>query len=173
MKVILVDENDKEIGTEFKIKAHREGRLHRAFSIFVFNSKGELLLQKRSAEKYHSGGLWSNTCCSHPRPGEKTLVAAHRRLKEEMGFDCGLKEVSTLRYKVEFENELTEYEFDHIFTGKYDGEININKSEVEEFKWIDPKILIMDIKKNPKNYTYWFLECCDKFKPLPIVSIER
>jgi len=166
MKVILVDENDKEIGTEFKIKTHREGKLHRAFSIFVFNSKGQLLLQKRSPKKYHSGGLWSNTCCSHPRPGEKTLAAAHRRLKEEMGFDCDLKEVSTLRYKVEFENELTEYEFDHIFTGKFNGEIKINKGEVEEFKWIYPDDLIADIKKNPKKYTFWFLECCKRMPDL-------
>jgi len=119
--VVLVDENDNEIGVEEKINAHRKGLLHRAFSIFVFNSKNELLLQKRAADKYHSGGLWSNTCCSHPRPGENLKDAAHRRLQEEMGFDCSLREVFSFLYKKSFDNGLTEHELDHVFFGKFDG----------------------------------------------------
>ena len=119
-KVILVDENDKETGVEEKIKAHKDGKLHRAFSIFVFNIKGELLLQKRAKEKYHSGGLWSNTCCGHPRPNESLEGAAHRRLKEEMGFECALVHLKSAGfiYKVKV-NDLFEYEYDHIFVGKF------------------------------------------------------
>ena len=108
-EIILVDKKDKKIGSEFKLKAHKEGKLHRAFSIFVFNSRGELLLQKRALGKYHSGGLWTNTCCSHPNVGETVLDAGHRRLKEEMGFDCELSEKFSFIYKAKLDNELTEY----------------------------------------------------------------
>ena len=128
--VAIVDENDNEIGEEEKIKALREGKLHRAFSIFVFNSKGQMLIQKRAKEKYHSGGLWTNTCCSHPRPGEPIEKAAHRRLKEEMGFDCEIKEIFSFTYRVKFDNNLFENEYDHAFLGKFDGKPMPNSKEV-------------------------------------------
>ena len=134
-QVILVDEKDKEIGLEEKIKAHKEGKLHRAFSVFVFNQKGEMLLQRRALTKYHSGGLWTNTCCSHPRKGEDVDKAASRRLKEEMGFSCGLKEVFSFIYKTGFDNGLMEHEFDHVFVGAYESEPKINPEEVAEYKW--------------------------------------
>lgn len=155
-KVILVDEKDNQIGVLDKIDAHQSGKLHRAFSIFIFNSKGQLLLQKRASTKYHSGGLWSNTCCSHPRPNEELEIAAHRRLKEEMGFDCKLKEVYTFIYNVKLENGLTEHEYDHVLVGKSDAKPNLDPKEAEEWKWIDTHLLSEDIKNNPDRYTYWF-----------------
>ena len=155
-KIVLVDENDREIGTEEKLKAHKDGKLHRAFSIFIFNSKGEMLLQKRAKNKYHSGGLWTNACCSHPRPDERLGDAIHRRLKEEMGFDCELKKMFHFIYKVKFDNNLTEHEFDHVFVGIYDGKVKPNPEEVEDFKWININDLIKDIRTNDKRYTYWF-----------------
>ena len=135
-KVILVDEQDQEIGEEEKMRAHREGRLHRSFSIFIFNSKGEMLLQKRAKDKYHSGGLWTNTCCGHPRSGEKTQEAAVRRLKEEMGFDCALVHLKSAGfiYKVKV-NDLFEYEYDHIFVGKFNQAPRPNPQEVESYQW--------------------------------------
>ncbi len=154
--VILVDKNDKEIGTEEKIKTHKEGKLHRAFSIFIFNSKGEMLLQKRAKSKYHSGGLWSNACCSHPRPGENLEQATHRRLKEEMGLDCDLQKAFHFVYKTNLDNNLTEYEFDHVFIGEYDGEVKINQNEAEDFKWVSIDALKEDVEKTPENYTVWF-----------------
>ncbi|MCX6723191.1 MAG: isopentenyl-diphosphate Delta-isomerase [Candidatus Staskawiczbacteria bacterium] len=161
-KVILVDRKGKKIGTEFKLKAHKEGKLHRAFSIFIFNSKGDLLLQKRSPKKYHSGGLWTNTCCSHPKPSKETILSAHKRLKEEMGFDCHLSEIFSFIYKAKLNNDLTEYEFDHIFIGKFNGKPVINKKEVKDFKWVNYEFLERDIKQNPKIYTYWFKKCYKK-----------
>jgi len=161
-KIILVDKKDREIGSEFKIKAHREGKLHRAFSVFVFNSKNELLLQKRAINKYHSGGLWTNTCCSHPKIGETILLAGHRRLKEEMGFDCELKEAFSFIYKAKLDNNLTEHEVDHILIGKFEGNPKINKKEVAMVKWVDLKFLAKDIKQNPQIYTYWFKKCYNK-----------
>ena len=156
-KVILVDENDKETGVEEKIKAHKDGKLHRAFSIFVFNQKGELLLQRRAKEKYHSGGLWSNACCGHPRPNELLEVAAHRRLKEEVGFDCVLVHLETtcFIYKVKI-NNLFENEYDHIFVGKFNQDPRPNPQEVEDYQWIDQEKLKKDILANPDKYTYWF-----------------
>jgi isopentenyl-diphosphate delta-isomerase len=154
--VILVDENDKEIGTEEKIKTHKEAKLHRAFSIFIFNSKGEMLLQKRAKSKYHSGGLWSNACCSHPRPGEDIEQAAHRRLMEEMGFDCDLQKSFDFVYKANLDHNLTEYEFDHVFIGKYDGKIKLNPEEAEDFKWISIDALKEKVEKHPEKYTVWF-----------------
>jgi len=155
--VILVDENDTPIGTEEKLAAHQKGLLHRAFSIFGFNSKGELLIQKRAKSKYHSGGLWTNTCCSHPSPDEETEAAAHRRLKEEMGFDCSMQEVGHLLYKTHFDNGLTEHEFDHILIGSYDGPVErVNPNEAEAWKWVSPQDLLSDMDKNPEAYTYWF-----------------
>jgi len=161
-EVILVDENDKEIGTGKKIKTHQEGKLHRAFSIFVFNSKGQLLLQRRSKSKYHSGGLWTNTCCSHPIPRESIEKTLHRRLKEEMGFDCELKEIFSFTYKVKFDNGLLEHEYDHVFIGKFDGKPTPNPEEVDEWKWIDLEELKKDIQKNPDSYSYWLKMSIDK-----------
>ena len=155
-KVILVDETDKEIGFEEKIKAHKEAKLHRAFSIFVFNSKAEMLLQKRAKSKYHSGGLWSNACCSHPRPKEDIEQAAHRRLMEEMGFDCDLQPSFDFVYKANLDHELTEYEFDHVFIGKYDGKVKLNPKEAEDFKWISIDDLKENVEKHPEKYTVWF-----------------
>ncbi len=155
--VILVDENDNEVGIEEKIRAHLNGgKLHRAFSIVVFNSEGKLLIQRRALTKYHWGGVWANACCSHPRPGEKLLHAAHRRLKEEMGFDTPLKVLFPFIYKAEFENGLTEWEYDYIMIGKYDGPVNPNPEEVCDYKWITPDELKEDMEKNPDKYTPWF-----------------
>lgn len=164
MDVILVDKNDKEIGSEEKMKAHREGKLHRAFSVFVFNLKNELLLQKRAKAKYHTGGLWSNTCCSHPQPGEATEKAAHRRLKEEMGFDCELKEIFSFVYRVKFDNGLSEHEYDHVFIGKSGNKPIPNKDEADGFRWVSLEKLKEDIKKNPEYYTYWLRVSLDKMK---------
>ncbi len=155
-RVILVDENDKQIGTEEKIKAHREGRLHRAFSIFTFNQEGKLLLQQRALSKYHCPGLWANTCCSHPRDGEVTEAAAHRRLMEEMGFDCPLKEAFSFIYKVKFDNGLWEHEFDHVLIGRYDGSVKANPEEVESWKWVGLDELREGIKQDAEKYAYWF-----------------
>jgi isopentenyl-diphosphate delta-isomerase len=160
--VILVDKNDKQIGIEEKLKAHQGGKLHRAFSVFVFNNKGELLLQKRALSKYHSPGLWTNTCCSHPRPDEETLSAAHRRLREEMGFDCDLSEIFSFKYKTVFDNGLIENEYDHVIVGKYDYEPVINKEEVDTYKWIDVAWLKKDIKNNPSLYTSWLKICFEE-----------
>lgn len=154
--IILVDESDKEIGTEEKMKTHQEGKLHRAFSIFIFNSSGEMLLQRRANSKYHSGGLWTNACCSHPRYGESTEQAAHRRLNEELGFDCDLKEIYHFIYNVKLDHNLTEHEFDHVLIGKYDGKIIPNKYEVSNTMWISFNDLKEEIKKNPENFTEWF-----------------
>lgn len=154
--IIAVDEFDKEIGSIEKMEAHRKGTLHRAFSILVFNSKNQLLLQKRNLEKYHSPGLWTNTCCSHPKYGENLHDAIYRRLKEEMGFTCELKEVFNFIYKVKLEDNLFENEYDHVFIGKYDGEIIVNKDEVDDFKWVDIKEVKKDMVEKPELYTYWF-----------------
>jgi isopentenyl-diphosphate delta-isomerase len=160
--ILTVDENDNVTGKEEKIKTHREGRLHRAFSIFVFNSKGELLLQKRAKSKYHSSGLWTNTCCSHQRAGENLEEAVHRRLKEEMGFDCELKEAFTFTYRVKFDNGLSENEYDHVFFGKFDGKPEPNPKEVDDWKWVSLEELRKDIQKNPDDYTYWLKVSIDK-----------
>ena len=161
-EVILVDRNDKETGIGKKIKIHREGKLHRAFSIFIFNSNGELLLQKRAKSKYHSGGLWTNTCCSHPRPDESLEKTVHRRLKEEMGFDCELEEIFSFIYKGKLDNDLFEHEYDHVFIGEFNGKPTPNPEEVDEWKWVDIKELKKDIQKNPDNYSYWLKACIDK-----------
>src|SRR5690349_17076045 len=127
--LILVDEQDHEIGTEEKLKTHRDAKLHRAFSIFIFNKKGQLLLQRRALSKYHSGGLWTNTCCGHPRPGENIDKAAHRRLQEEMGFDCNMKDVFRFTYKAPLDHGLTEHEVDHVFIGTCDAQPKLNHDE--------------------------------------------
>ena len=155
-QVILVDEHDNEIGVMEKMQAHIEAKMHRAFSVFVFNSKNELMLHKRASHKYHSGGLWTNTCCSHPFPGEATIDAAHRRLQEEMGFDCPVEEIFSFSYCRKLDNELTENELDHVFTGQYNGNPLINSEEVEDWCWISLEELQKSIHNNPQNYTEWF-----------------
>ena len=161
--VVLVDEKDQELGVMEKHQAHVAGVLHRAFSVFVFNSNGELLLQQRAADKYHSPLLWTNTCCSHPRKNETYLEAAHRRLQEEMGFDCELEEKFHFIYKAQLGERLFEHELDHVFVGQYDGAISINPEEVEETKWISMEELKLDIKNNPENYTIWFRIIFDEY----------
>jgi len=155
-KVILVDKNDNQVGLMPKLEAHEKGVLHRAFSIFIFNSNYELLLQKRASSKYHSGGLWTNTCCSHPREGEDILDAANRRLDEEMGIKTSLRKVYDFIYKAELDNQLTEHEFDHVFYGVFDNDPILNEDEAEDFKWVDMETLNNDIIKNEDNYTVWF-----------------
>lgn len=171
-QVILVDEGDRQVGVAEKMQAHREGMLHRAFSIFVTNSNGQLLLQKRAKSKYHSGGLWTNTCCSHPRPSETTAIAASRRLQEEMGFHCDLREIFSFTYQAQLDNELTEYEFDHVFTGRFDGEPQINPEEAEDWKWIDLDDLQADLQVHPDLYTYWLRSCFGKFMDYIIIPIK-
>jgi isopentenyl-diphosphate delta-isomerase len=155
-QVILVDELDNAIGTMEKMEAHEKGRLHRAFSVFIFNDKGELLLQQRALTKYHSAGLWTNTCCSHPRPNESTIDAANRRLEEEMGLSCELGHKTSFIYKTNFDNGLIEHEFDHVFFGNYDQDPTLNPEEVEDFVWMDVNKIMNDIEKNPGKYTSWF-----------------
>jgi isopentenyl-diphosphate Delta-isomerase len=157
--VILVDTNDNEIGTMQKVEAHLLGRLHRAFSVFIFNSKGELLLQQRAVDKYHSGGKWTNTCCSHPREGEKTLAAAHRRLKEEMGMECHLYYVFNFTYNIQIEQGLYEHELDHVYFGSCDVPPVPNPAEVLSFKYMAMNILEEQIESNPELYTEWLKIC--------------
>lgn len=160
--ILLVDENDKEIGFGEKMQTHLEGRLHRSFSIFVLNSKGKLLMQQRAKTKYHSGGLWSNTCCSHQRQGETLEDAIHRRLQEEMGFDTELKELFTFIYKVPLDHGLTEHEYDHVFYGNFDGKPKPNPEEVDDWKFVDLKELQNDIKEHPEKYTFWLKASFDR-----------
>lgn len=155
-RVVLVDKDDKVIGSMEKMEAHIKAELHRAFSIFIFNSKGEMMIHQRALSKYHSPGLWTNACCSHPRMEESYADAAHRRLVEELGFDCELKEVFVFTYKADVGQGLTEHEIDHVFVGVYNEEPNINKDEVEDWKFVDPVKLYNDMKANPDNYTKWF-----------------
>ena len=154
--VILVNEKDEQIGLMPKMEAHEKAVLHRAFSVFIFNSKNELMLQQRAANKYHSPLLWTNTCCSHQRDGESNIEAGTRRLREEMGFTTGLKEVTSFIYKAPFDNGLTEHEFDHVMTGFYEMEPDINKQEVEAWKWMPVEAVKSDIELNPEIYTSWF-----------------
>ncbi len=154
-EIILVDSNDNIVGYKDKQDTHMSGDLHRAFSIYIFNSNNELLIQKRNSSKYHSGGLWSNTCCSHPRKNEDLNIAIYRRLGEEMGIKCELNKVDEFIYKVELENGLIENEYLHVYRGIYDGNPIINKEEVEDYKWININDLKEDIKLNSDKYTYW------------------
>ena len=154
--VILVDEHDQVMGSEEKMTAHRTGKLHRAFSIFIFNSEGKLLLQNRANLKYHSGGLWTNTCCGHPRPGEDTESAAHRRLREEMGFDCELQERFSFTYRKQFDQQLSEHEFDHVFFGTSDQKADPDPNEVDQWRWSSSGEIQSELTSYPENYTYWF-----------------
>ncbi|MGC6524451.1 MAG: isopentenyl-diphosphate Delta-isomerase [Flavobacteriaceae bacterium] len=162
-QVILVNEQDEQIGLMPKMEAHEKAILHRAFSVFIFNSKHELMLQQRAAHKYHSPLLWTNTCCSHQRDGESNLEAGKRRLEEEMGFVTPLTETTSFIYKAPFDNGLTEHELDHIMVGNYDGEPIINPDEVADWKWMPFEAVKSDIALNPQLYTAWFKIIFEKF----------
>ena len=162
----MVNEDDVEIGVMEKLQAHREAKLHRAISVFIFNDKGELLLQKRAEGKYHSAGLWTNTCCSHPRPNEATNDAAERRLMEEMGIECELTHAFSFIYKAELKNGLTEHELDHVYFGTYNAEPNVNPEEVGEWKYESMNRITADIKTNQEKYTEWFKIIFDRVKKL-------
>ena len=163
-EVILVDINDTPVGSMDKIEAHRKALLHRAFSVFIFNSKGEMLLQQRADKKYHSGGLWTNVCCSHPAPGEDTLSAASRRLKEELGFTTPLVKAFTFSYRTDFENGLTENEFDHVFTGVYDGRIVADRDEVKNYQYLPLEEIEKSITDEPGKFTSWFVIAFPRIK---------
>jgi isopentenyl-diphosphate Delta-isomerase len=154
-KVILVDNEDNPIGEMDKLEAHKKGVLHRAFSIFIFNSKKELLIQKRNRNKYHCGGMWSNTCCSHPTLHESTIDAAHRRLKEEMGFDCPILNIFSFIYKVDLDHQLSEHEYDHVYWGIYKGNPKINKNEVSDWSYVSLQELRKLMKDAPGDFTPW------------------
>ncbi len=162
-QVILVNENNEQIGTMPKMEAHEKAVLHRAFSVFITNDKGEIMLQQRAASKYHSPLLWTNTCCSHQRVGESNIEAGKRRLQEEMGFQAELKELFSFIYKAPFDNGLTEHEYDHVMLGSFNSEPNINPEEVEAWKWMSPQLVKEDIANNPDDYTAWFKIIFEKF----------
>lgn len=164
--VQLVDELDNNIGIMEKMQAHREARLHRAVSVFIFNARGELLLQRRAPKKYHSGNLWTNTCCSHPRPEEPVIDAAQRRLFEEMGMQCHLEHQFGFIYKAELDNQMTEYEYDHVFFGQSDREPLINKEEVSEWVYISMADTELLLNESPELFTVWFKLIFDKVKEL-------
>jgi isopentenyl-diphosphate delta-isomerase len=168
-QVILVDENDRRIGVAAKMEAHRTGALHRAFSVFVFNSAGDLLLQQRADGKYHSGGLWTNTCCSHPRPDESTAQAARRRLKEEMGIACELDEIFSFIYHADLDDGLSEHEYDHVFVGTCDGDPTPDPREVRDWRWLDADALRQDLDQHPERYTFWFKAVIDQV----LAQVER
>ncbi|HWB93896.1 MAG TPA: isopentenyl-diphosphate Delta-isomerase [Puia sp.] len=155
-EVILVDENDMPLGVMEKIEAHEKALLHRAFSVFIFDRKGRMLLQRRAAGKYHSPGLWTNACCSHPRPGEETEAAAIRRLREELGFTTSLTRLFAFTYRSEYDNGLTEHEFDHVFVGQYNGEIRPDPAEVGDYCYRNMAEIAADMLSDPGRYTSWF-----------------
>lgn len=155
-KVVLVDEQDNEIGTMEKMEAHEKALLHRAFSVFLFNDAGEMLIQKRASSKYHSGGLWTNTCCSHPRPDETSLNAAKRRLQEEMGISAEIEEIFSFLYRAELDKGLVEHEYDHVFFGKFNGEVQLNMEEAEDYSYVTMEKLEQDLIDHPELYTEWF-----------------
>lgn len=162
-KVILVNQKDEPIGLMPKMEAHEKGLLHRAFSVFIFNKKNELMLQQRALSKYHSPGLWTNTCCSHQREGETNIEAGKRRLQEEMGFTAELEDTISFIYKAPFDNGLTEHEFDHILVGNYNEEPLLNPEEAEAWKWMELDEVAKDMENNPSIYTEWFKIIFDKY----------
>lgn len=163
-EVILVDENDRALGTAPKLAAHQHGgHLHRAFSVFVFNSAGKMLLQRRAAGKYHFGGLWTNACCSHPGPGAPLVDCARSRLRHEMGIDVPLEKRFSFVYRADDPGSgLTEHEFDHVFVGRFDGEPEPNPEEVESFAWVNPEDLVRDVAAHPEQYTPWFRQVLER-----------
>jgi len=163
--ILLVNERDEEFGFADKLEVHKKGLLHRAFSIIIMNAKNRILIQRRAIDKYHSGGLWSNSCCSHQKNGENLEKAIHARLIYELGFDCKLKKILKFKYLTKFENGLIEHEIDHVFIGHFNGTPRPNYSEVADVKWVDYNTLVKDIQSFPEKYTYWFkivLEKLDK-----------
>lgn len=162
-KIIIVDDQDNAVGYEEKLKTHQLGLMHRAFSVLIMNNKREMLIQKRNKDKYHSGGLWANACCSHPRAGEHLDSSIHRRLQEEMGFDCELYKIGHLTYRVEFDNGLIENEYDHVFFGKYDNDPVPDPQEAEDWRWIALDDLYAEVGSEPQNFAFWFKEILEKF----------
>ena len=154
--LILVDDNDNQIGTMAKMEVHRKGLLHRAFSVFIINKKNELLLQQRAFSKYHSPGLWTNTCCSHQNEGETSIEAAKRRLNQEMGMSTSLEFLFSFIYKAEFQNGLIEHEYDHVIIGRSNQEPKVDKNEVESWKWVSVDLILKDLEVNQDKYTVWF-----------------
>ncbi len=171
--VVLVDENDRETGIMEKMQAHLEAHLHRAFSVFIFNKGGQLMLQQRALTKYHTPGLWTNTCCSHPRPGEKTTEAAHRRMKEEMGFDCDFEEAFGFVYKAAFENNLTEHEFDHVFIGTSEELPVINPEEVAAYRFATLDEIRKEMQQQPEKFTIWFRIAFDRVDQYFIGKLKK
>lgn len=173
-KIILVDPKDHKLGVVEKIIAHEYGMLHRAFSVLIFRNhhgKIETLLQQRSKKKYHAGGLWTNTCCSHPHPRENIVMSAEKRLENEMGIKIKLKEIGKFHYVAKFNNGLTENEIDHVMVGTYNGEINVNSNEVEDYKWMKVDVLKRELVKNPKKYTPWFKQALEL--AIPFINQKR
>jgi len=168
-QIILVDAGDVQIGAMGKLGTHKQGLLHRAFSIVVKNGAGQIMLQRRAQSKYHSGGLWTNTCCGHPRDGEELMSAAHRRLKEEMGFDCDITEVLTFTYEARLDKGLTEHEFLHVFVGTHNDAPVLNPEEADDWKWVSMEELTTDIAENAENYTFWFKILLEKTKESGII----
>jgi len=154
--LVLVNEKDEPVGLMEKMDVHRKALLHRAFSVFLFNSEGQMLLQRRALEKYHSGGLWTNTCCSHPYPDETPVEAASRRMHEELGFNAVVKPAFHFIYKAALDNELTEFEFDHVLVGTYDGQVFPNKDEVSDYRYMSMQELRVSLEDQPHHYTAWF-----------------
>jgi len=160
--VVLVDAQDRAVGSGEKLDVHRRGALHRAFSIFLFNARGEQLLQRRAHRKYHSGGLWTNACCGHPRPGEATAAAAARRLGEELGIEVTLSEAFAFTYRAELEHGLVEHEYDHVFLGRFDGEPRPDPTEVEAWRWLAADALRGELAAQPQGFTAWFRICAER-----------
>lgn len=171
-KLILVDRRDRQVGTMEKLEAHRKGLLHRCFSIFIINDENQTLLQRRALDKYHSGGLWSNACCGHQRPGEKTKTAAERRLAEEFGFKSDLREIHSFLYRTKFQNGLTEHEFDHVLAGRFEGTPQPDPKEILEWKWVKLEELKKGIAASPQTYTYWLKACLADVIPLLSGSLK-
>lgn len=168
--VVLIDAEDREIGTAEKLDAHRRGLLHRAFSVIVWDSAGRQLMQKRAAGKYHSAGLWTNACCGHPRPGETPETAASRRLAEEMGFTCPLEWLGTVRYEAAFDNGLAEHEIVHVFRGRHDGPLHPDPAEAADYAWRHPDDIRRDIAATPDRFTIWFRRYITEEWPLAPIS---
>ena len=172
-RLIAVDEHDRETGTVEKMAAHRQGVLHRAFSIFVFDDADRLLLQRRASGKYHSGGLWSNTCCSHPRAGESLLDAAHRRLREEMGFDCALDPVYGFVYRAVLDGGLVEHEYDHVLAGRFQGTPVPDATEVDDWEWVSLPLVQSRFDENPNAFTAWFKHALDGLQARGLPTVAR
>lgn len=160
----MVNEQDEQLGEMEKLKAHETAALHRAFSVFIFSHSGEMLLQQRAASKYHSAGLWTNACCSHPRPGEETIAAASRRLNEELGFETELHKIFDFTYKANFSNGLTEHEFDHVYVGRYNGTIKPDVKEVSNYTYKSVPEIESNLQLHPQKYTAWFHIAFPKIK---------